>query len=99
MYSGKNVPGFGQYEGPVMSIRVKTMRQAAQIVELANLLAARPGWNRSRAAASILAKYGDDSPDRSFGGLSENNIYRLRADLLGVLAADASAALAWQDQR
>ncbi|MCX7049940.1 MAG: hypothetical protein NTX50_31215, partial [Candidatus Sumerlaeota bacterium] len=85
VYSGKDVPGFGPYEGPIMSVRVKMMRQAQQIVELANVLAARPGWNRERVAQAIFQKYGDGSWNRGFSGLDEAGIYRLKADLLAAL--------------
>ena len=85
VYSGKNVPGFGQYEGPIMSIRVKMMRQAQQIIELANLLAQQDGWNRQRVTQSLLSKYGDGAWNRSFAGLNEQSIYQLRADLMAEL--------------
>jgi hypothetical protein len=97
VYSGQNIPGFGQYDGPIPSIRLKLMRQAIQIIELANLLAQQPGWSRSRVAAAILGKYADGDWNRSFDGLDELEIYKLRYDLLAEIedaigsgAADSS---------
>ncbi|RJP20862.1 MAG: fibronectin type III domain-containing protein [Candidatus Omnitrophota bacterium] len=85
VYTGQNVPGFGRYEGPIMSIRVKMMRQAQQIIELANSLAKQNGWNRERVTNTLLSKYGDGSWDRSFNGLGETELYRLRTDLMKTL--------------
>ncbi len=85
VYSGKSVPGFGVYQGPIMSIRVKMMRQAQQIIELANLLAQQDRWNRQRVTQSLLSKYGDGDWNRSFAGLNEQSIYQLRADLMAAL--------------
>lgn len=85
VYSGENVPGFGEFEGPIMSIRAKMMRHAQQIIELANLLSKQDGWNRQRVTQSLLNKYGDGNWDRSFDGLDEQSIYQLRADLVEAL--------------
>ncbi len=85
VYSGRKVPGFGQFEGPIMSIRAKMMRQAQQIVELANLLAAQPGWNRESVTSAILARYGDGSWDRSFDTLTEVDLYELKTALIAAL--------------
>jgi len=88
VYSGRNVPGFGAYEGPIMSIRVKMMRQAQQVLELANLLSHRPGWNRQRVAAAIGNAYGDRTSQRSFTHLKEEDLYRLRAALIAALESE-----------
>ena len=85
VYSGQNVPGFGLFEGPIMSVRVKMMRQAQQTIELANLLAAQSGWSRERVAEAVFSKYGDGGWSRSFAGLGEVEIHRLRADLLAAV--------------
>ncbi|MCX7012306.1 MAG: hypothetical protein NTW86_07035 [Candidatus Sumerlaeota bacterium] len=85
VYSGKNVPGFGHYDGPVLSIRVKMMRQAEQLVELANLLAKQKGWDRQRVTKAIVSKYGDGGWNYTFSKLGEAEIYRLHADLLATL--------------
>ena len=86
VYSGRKVPGFGMYEGPVMSIRVKMMRQAQQIVELANLLAQQDGWNRERVMNALLKSYGDGQWERSFTGLTQEKLSRLREDLMATLS-------------
>jgi len=85
VYSGRRVPGFGQYEGPIMSIRAKMMRQAQQIIELANSLSGRPGWNRERLTSELVARFGDGSWDRSFDDLDEAGLYELRAALIAAL--------------
>ena len=82
MYSGQAVPGFGQYEGPIMSIRAKMMRQGQQVIELLNLWAGRPGMNRQAVRDALSAKYGDRTWDYAFTGLDEVKLYRLRSDLL-----------------
>ena len=79
------MPGFGQYEGPIMSTRTKMMRQAQQIIELANVLAHQKDWNRELVAQAILAKYGDGNWNRSFDGMDEEEIYQLKTDLIATL--------------
>jgi len=85
LYSGQNIPGFGTYHGAIASIRMKMMRQAEQIIELLNLLAQQPGWNRNRVTQALVAKYGTSDWTRSFDNLSEVDLYRLRADLIAEL--------------
>ncbi len=68
-----------------MSLRVKMMRQAQQIIELANLLAGQDGWNRLRVTETLLSKYSDGNWDRSFDNLGEEEIYQIRADLVAAL--------------
>ena len=87
IYSGQNVPGFGMYEGALLSIRVKMMRQVQQIIEMLNLWAGTDGMNRQRARDSLYAKYGSATWDYSFGSLDELKLYRMRADLLAQLEA------------
>lgn len=82
MYSGEAVPGFGQYEGPIMSIRAKMMRQGQQVLELLNAWAALPGFDRPRVRDSLNAKYGNGTWDYSFTNVDEVKLYRLRADLM-----------------
>jgi hypothetical protein len=86
VYSGRKVPGFGQYEGPVMSIRAKMMRQAQQIIELANLLAQQDGWSRERVTNALLKTHGDGQWKRSFTGLTQEKLHELRADLMATLS-------------
>lgn len=87
MYSGQNVPGFGLYEGAIVSTRLKMMRQAEQIIELANLWAGQPGVNKPLVRNSIYNKYkgGSGTWDYAFGSWDENAVYRLRSDLIAQL--------------
>jgi hypothetical protein len=85
VYSGIAVPGqAGGYEGPIFSIRLKTTRQAEQIIELLNQIAAHPGWSREKVRDALSAKYGTGSWDYGFS-LTENTLYQLRADLMTLL--------------
>lgn len=85
VYSGQAVPGFGLYSGPIMSRRVKEMRQAQQTIELLNLWSACRGMNRSRARDALNARYGQGTWDYAFGTLDEVKLYQLRADLVAQL--------------
>ena len=85
VYSGQSVPGFGTYSGPVMSRRVKQMRQAQQIVELLNLWSACRGMNRSRVRNALNATYGQGTWDYAFGTLDEMKLYQLHAGLVAQL--------------
>lgn len=87
IYSGNSVPGYGQYAGPIMSIRVKETRQVEQIIELLNLWAGSGAGsiNRNRVRDAINAKYGAGTWDYSFSSMDENRIYKLRADLIAQL--------------
>ena len=85
VYSGISVPGFGAYEGCIMSIRIKATRQVEQVIELLNLIASQPGWSREKVRAALFAKYGTGSWDYSFSGMTEIKLYQLRADLLALL--------------
>ena len=85
MYSGQAVPGFGKYEGPIISTRVKMMRQAQQTIELLNLWAAASGMNRQRVRDAVDARYGDKTWDYAFQQLDELKLYKLHADLLAQL--------------
>ncbi len=82
VYSGSNVPGFGQYNGAIAGVRLKLMRNGQQLIELANLLAAQEGWSRRRALQAINDKYGAGSWNYSFDSMGEIELYRLHADLL-----------------
>ncbi len=81
-YTGQDIPGFGTYDGGIASIRMKMMRQASQICELLNILSGRKGWNRTKATEALLAKYTDGNRGRSFGSMTERELYQLHADLL-----------------
>lgn len=85
VYAGEAVPGFGLYGGPIISQRLKQIRQVQQIIELLNLWAAAPGMNRLRVREALCAKYGQGTWDFAFGTLGEWELYRLRADLVAQL--------------
>jgi hypothetical protein len=87
LYSGEAVPGFGLYAGPIVSRRLKQMRQAQQLVELLNLWAACPGMTRTRVRDAVSARYGDGTWDYRFDRLDEVQFHRLRADLVAELEA------------
>jgi hypothetical protein len=86
-YTGQGIPGFGDYDGGIASIRMKMMRQATQICELLNLLARQKGWDRQKATEALLGKYTNGNRDRSFGSMSEAELYQLRADLVAEIEA------------
>ena len=112
VYSGSSVPGFGTYSGPIMSRRVKELRQVQQVIELLNLWSAGRGMNRSRVRDALNARYGQGTPDYAFGTLDEIKLYQLHADLVAQLEAgpealsftqadrdaDQSFVLAWPGQ-
>jgi hypothetical protein len=85
VYSGENVPGSGLYAGPLVSQRLKQLRQAQQIIELLNLWASCPDMNRSRVRQALQARYGERTRDFGFGNLDEPALHRLRADLTAQL--------------
>jgi len=85
VYSGSNVPGFGQYDGAIAGVRMKLMRSGQQLIELANLLSAQEGWTRDRVTEAVADKYGDGSWNHSFDGMGEDELHRLHADLLAEL--------------
>lgn len=90
IYSGKvgGLPGLAtSYEGCFLSMRVKQMRQAEQVVELLNLWADTNGMNRERVRDSVFAKYGTSAADYGFGTVDDLKLYRMRADLLKQLEA------------
>ena len=85
VYSGISVPGLaGTYEGPIFSIRLKTTRQAEQVIELLNQIAAQPGWSREKVRDALSAKYGSGTWDYGFSADGEQ-LYQLRADLMALL--------------
>ena len=82
-----SVPGYGSYDGAIMSIRVKEVRQVQQIIELLNKWAGLSGMNRNRARDSVNAKYGSGTWDYSFGGVDETKLYKMHADLIAQVEA------------
>jgi hypothetical protein len=89
LYSGQNVPGFGMYAGPLVSQRLKQIRQVQQIIELLNLWVGERGMNRARVRESLNARYGQGAWDYAFGDLDELKLHRLRADLVAQLERGA----------
>ena len=92
LMSGNSVPGHGTFDGRIATVRMKAMRFSQQLIEMLNLLASRPGWNRNITARSLSAAYGDQSGDGydAFGGdeytsMSILDYYRLRADIIACL--------------
>lgn len=88
IYSGNGVPGFGVYEGCLVSIRVKAIRHVQQIIELLNKWAATNAnsVNRPRVRDSLASKYADKTGAAVtwgyyFAGADENKIYAMQADL------------------
>lgn len=84
---------------PVASVRMKACRYGQQLIELANLAAAQPGWNRWRVAELLLAEFpvrmvivskGPEDPGyATFENLDVALLERLRARLLATLASTA----------
>jgi hypothetical protein len=91
VYSGENVPGFGAYSGPIVSRRVKQMRQAQQIIELLNLWIDCRGMNRRRVRDALNARYGVGTWDYAFDTLDEVRLHQLRADLVAQLEAQPAS--------
>jgi hypothetical protein len=86
IYSGASVPGQATaYEGCLLSIRAKQMRQTQQVIEMLNLWAGMNGMNFEQARNSVFAKYGNGSADYTYSGVNDINLYRMRADLLAQL--------------
>jgi len=87
VYSGQSVPGFGRFDGPVAGVRMKTMRNAQQLIELLNLASRQTGWSRERITRALLDQYGDGDWKRSFEQVDELGLFRLRAGLIALLEA------------
>lgn len=92
IYSGQNVPGFGEYDGPIFGIRIKMMRQAEQLIELLNLWAGTPGMTKPLVRNSLYAKYGSGTRDYQFNTWNENRLYQVRADLIAQLESTLVSA-------
>jgi hypothetical protein len=86
-YTGKNYAGSGRnYPGPLPGVRMKLLRRCQQDIELLQLLAVAPGWDRDRVRAA-LAAYADDpaAPALGFRGLTSTRLQQLRASLAATL--------------
>lgn len=86
-YSGKNYANGGKdYAGPIAGTRMKLMRDDQQMVELLNLLAGKPGWDRPRVRAAI-AEYSDDpkAPRLTFDKLSLDKLQEMRDRLVATI--------------
>lgn len=89
------------YKGPVGTTRLKAQRRAQQDIELMNMLAAQPGWNRNRVARAIAAAvnltsstvaHGADDPGQtSFKNIHAADLAKIRLALAQeILAAKAA---------
>ena len=86
-YSGRNWALSGRnYPGPLPGLRMKLMRHYQQDVELLQMLAAAPGWDRTRVRAAI-APYADDpaAPVLLFDKLTTEKMALLRQSLVATL--------------
>lgn len=74
--SGKN------YNGPVASVRLKTIRRGQQDIEYLNLLTAKNGWSRSKVRKA-LAAWADDPQAAvlTFRNLGVDRLFQLRGAL------------------
>jgi len=86
--SGDSVPGHGYFDGRIATARMKGMRFGQQICEYLNMLASKPGWNRTLATYALHDRCGDD-----FTTMEILDFYRLRADLLATLSPTAPDSL------
>ncbi len=76
------------YKGPVATVRLKAERRAEQDIELMNMLAQQPGWNRTRVARAIAAavnltsntvsKGADDPGQTSFRDIHAADLAKIR---------------------
>lgn len=89
------------YKAPVATTRLKAERRAEQDIELMNMLAAQPGWNRTRVARAVAAAinltsktvaHGADDPGQtSFKDVHAADLAKIRLALAKeILAAKAS---------
>lgn len=86
VYSGQNVPGHGLYEGALVSIRLKALRQVQQLVEMLNLWGNNvEGLNRLLVRDALVMKYGATAWGYPFTTLDETKLYRMRSDLTQTL--------------
>jgi len=86
-YTGTDYARSGKtWEGPVAGVRLKAMRRAQQDIEYLNLLAARPGWSRSRVCRA-LAAWADDPAAAvpTFEKLTADRLVELRKALAAAL--------------
>lgn len=88
IYRGSTLPGAANvYNGPIIANRIKMMRQAQQIIELANLWAGAEGMSFEKARKSLQAKFSAGTYDYSYNTLDENGLYKLKADLIAQVEA------------
>ena len=94
LMSGDDVPGHGDFDGRIATVRMKGMRFSQQLCELLNLLSRKTGWNRNLAARALSAAYGDNEGFGydAYGGdeytqLGIADLYRLQADVIASIEA------------
>jgi hypothetical protein len=89
------------YAGPVATTRLKAQRRAQQDIELMNMLARQPGWNRNRVARAIaaavnltsstVAKGADDPGQTSFKSIHAADLAKIRLALAKEILAAKTA--------
>ena len=90
LYPGKR---FG-IQGPVASLRLKVLREAAQDVEALIMLGKKRGWNREQLAAAIMLMRGQEieagalsvQPWDAANGLTVKELHGVRGQVLAELA-------------
>lgn len=85
------------YKGPVATTRLKAQRRAEQDIELMNMLARQPGWDRTRVAravaaavnltSSTVARGADDPGQTSFKNIHAADLAKIRLALVNEILA------------
>lgn len=92
-----HIKGAHGFTGPVATTRLKAQRRAQQDIELMNLLARQPGWNRTRVAHAVasainlqsrtVARGADDPGRTSFGNIHAADLAKVRYALVQEILA------------
>ncbi len=92
------------YAGPVATTRLKAERRAEQDIELMDMLAKQPGWDRNRVAravaaavnltSSTVAKGADDPGQTSFRSVHAADLAKIRYALVQEILAAKKAKTA-----
>lgn len=96
-----HIKGNHGFAGPVATTRLKAQRRAEQDIELMNLLAKQPGWNRNRVAQAVaaavnlqsktVARGADDPGQTSFGRVHAADLAKVRYALVQEILAARKA--------
>ncbi|HUW85054.1 MAG TPA: thrombospondin type 3 repeat-containing protein [Phycisphaerae bacterium] len=82
VYSGRDVPGYGTYDGAIASVRLKAMRRGQQDVEYLTYLGDhRVDWNRASVTRALRQRYANTSDPDSYTGMGVLDFHRLREDV------------------